>query len=139
MAFTPILIGIVVVYVVYYAVVIIYDLFFNDKNQQLKVEDEEIEIAAEDNAISTSSYTPSVSASSNESTELPPEESVDEEEIVVAETASFNQDYSEDTTIVESQQVAPAMNGGLLIEDLCQQVNEMKTPEGLEFVVTSYE
>ena len=139
MAFTPILIGIVVVYVVYYAVVIIYDLFFNDKNQQLKVEDEEIEIAAEDNAISTSSYTPSVSASSNESTELPPEESVDEEEIVVAETASFNQDYSEDTMIVESQQVAPAMNGGLLIEDLCQQVNEMKTPEGLEFVVTSYE
>ena len=139
MAFTPILIGIVVVYVVYYAVVIIYDLFFNDKNQQLKVEDEEIEIAAEDNAISTSSYTPSVSASSNESTELPPEESVDEEEIVVAETTSFNQDYSEDTTIVESQQVAPAMNGGLLIEDLCQQVNEMKTPEGLEFVVTSYE
>ena len=139
MAFTPILIGIVVVYVVYYAVVIIYDLYFNDKNQQLKVEDEEIEIAAEDNAISTSSYTPSVSASSNESTELPQEESVDKEEIVVAETASFNQDYSEDTTIVESQQVAPAMNGGLLIEDLCQQVNEMKTPEGLEFVVTSYE
>ena len=39
MAFTPILIGIVVVYVVYYAVVIIYDLYFNDKNQQLKVED----------------------------------------------------------------------------------------------------
>ena len=33
MAFTPILIGIVVVYVVYYAVVIIYDLYFNDKNQ----------------------------------------------------------------------------------------------------------
>ena len=139
MAFTPILIGIVVVYVVYYAVVIIYDLYFNDKNQQLKVEDEEIEIAAEDNAISTSSYTPSVSANSNASTELPQEESVDEEEIVVAETASFNQDYSEDTTIVESQQVAPAMNGGLLIEDLCQQVNEMKTPEGLAFVVTSYE
>ena len=139
MAFTPILIGIVVVYVVYYAVVIIYDLYFNDKNQQLKVEDEEIEIAAEDNAISTSSYTPSVSASSKESTELPQEESVDEEEIVVAETTSFNQDYSEDTTIVESQQVAPAMNGGLLIEDLRQQVNEMKTPEGLEFVVTSYE
>ncbi|MBF0945902.1 MAG: hypothetical protein HXK16_08695 [Alloprevotella sp.] len=139
MAFTPILIGIAVVYVVYYAVVIIYDLYFNDKNQQLKVEDEEIEIAAEDNAISTSSYTPSVSASSNASTELPQEESVDEEEIVVAETTSFNQDYSEDTTIVESQQVAPAMNGGLLIEDLCQQVNEMKTPEGLEFVVTSYE
>lgn len=139
MAFTSILIGIVVVYVVYYAVVIIYDLYFNDKNQQLKVEDEEIEIAAEDNAISTSSYTPSVSASSNASTELPQEESVDEEEIVVAETTSFNQDYSEDTTIVESQQVAPAMNGGLLIEDLCQQVNEMKTPEGLEFVVTSYE
>ena len=139
MAFTPILIGIAVVYVVYYAVVIIYDLYFNDKNQQLKVEDEEIEIAAEDNAISTSSYTPSVSASSNASTELPQEESVDEEEIVVAETTSFNQDYSDDTTIVESQQVAPAMNGGLLIEDLCQQVNEMKTPEGLEFVVTSYE
>jgi len=139
MAFTPILIGIAVVYVVYYAVVIIYDLYFNDKNQQLKVEDEETEIAAEDNAISTSSYTPSVSASSNASTELPQEESVDEEEIVVAETTSFNQDYSEDTTIVESQQVAPAMNGGLLIEDLCQQVNEMKTPEGLEFVVTSYE
>lgn len=139
MAFTPILIGIVVVYVVYYAVVIIYDLYFNDKNQQLKVEDEEIEIAAEDNAISTSSYIPSVSASSNESTELPQEESVDEEEIVVTETASSNQDYSEDTTIVESQQVAPAMNGGLLIEDLCQQVNEMKIPEGLEFVVTSYE
>ncbi len=139
MAFTPILIGIVVVYVVYYAVVIIYDLYFNDKNQQLKVEDEEIEIAAEDNAISTSSYIPSVSASSNESTELPQEESVDEEEIVVTETASSNQDYSEDTTIVESQQVAPAMNGGLLIEDLCQQVNEMKTPEGLAFVVTSYE
>ena len=139
MAFTPILIGIVVVYVVYYAVVIIYDLYFNDKNQQLKVEDEEIEIAAEDNAISTSSYTPSVSASSNESIELPQEESVDEEETVVAETTSFNQDYSDDTTIVESQQVAPAMNGGLLIEDLCQQVNEMKTPEGLEFVVTSYE
>ena len=139
MAFTPILIGIAVVYVVYYAVVIIYDLYFNDKNQQLKVEDEEIEIAAEDNAISTSSYTPSVSASSNAATELPQEESVDEEEIVVAETTSFNQDYSEDTTIVESQQVAPAMNGGLLIEDLCQQVNEMKTPEGLEFVVTSYE
>ena len=139
MAFTPILIGIVVVYVVYYAVVIIYDLYFNDKNQQLKVEDEEIEIAAEDNAISTSSYTPSVSASSKESTELPQEESVDEEEIVVTETASSNQDYSEDTTIVESQQVAPAMNGGLLIEDLCQQVNEMKTPEGLAFVVTSYE
>ena len=139
MAFTPILIGIVVVYVVYYAVVIIYDLYFNDKNQQLKVEDEEIEIAAEDNAISTSSYTPSVSANSNASTELPQEESVDEEEIVVAETTSFNQDYSEDTTIVESQQVAPAMNGGLLIEDLCQQVNEMKTPEGLAFVVTSYE
>lgn len=113
MAFTPILIGIVVVYVVYYAVVIIYDLYFNDKNQQLKVEDEEIEIAAEDNAISTSSYTPSVSAISNASTELPQEESVDEEEIVVAETTSFNQDYSEDTTIVESQQVAPAMNGGL--------------------------
>ena len=139
MAFTPILIGIVVVYVVYYAVVIIYDLYFNDKNQQLKVEDEEIEIAAEDNAISTSSYTPSVFASSKESTELPQEESVDEEEIVVTETASSNQDYSEDTTIVESQQVAPAMNGGLLIEDLCQQVNEMKTPEGLAFVVTSYE
>jgi len=139
MAFTPILIGIVVVYVVYYAVVIIYDLYFNDKNQQLKVEDEEIEIAAEDNAISTSSYTPSVSASSKESTELPQEESVDEEEIVVTETASSNQDYSEDTTIVESQQIAPAMNGGLLIEDLCQQVNEMKTPEGLAFVVTSYE
>lgn len=139
MAFTPILIGIVVVYVVYYAVVIIYDLYFNDKNQQLKVEDEEIEIAAEDNAISTSSYTPSVSANSNASTELPQEESVDEEEIVVAETTSFNQYYSEDTTIVESQQVAPAMNGGLLIEDLCQQVNEMKTPEGLAFVVTSYE
>lgn len=139
MAFTPILIGIVVVYVVYYAVVIIYDLYFNDKNQQLKVEDEEIEIAAEDNAISTSSYTPSVYASSKESTELPQEESVDEEEIVVTETASSNQDYSEDTTIVESQQVAPAMNGGLLIEDLCQQVNEMKTPEGLEFIVTSYE
>ncbi len=139
MAFTPILIGIVVVYVVYYAVVIIYDLYFNDKNQQLKVEDEEIEIAAEDNAISTSSYTPSVSASSKESTELPQEESVDEEEIVVTETTSFNQDYSEDTTIVESQQIAPAMNGGLLIEDLCQQVNEMKTPEGLAFVVTSYE
>lgn len=139
MAFTPILIGIVVVYVVYYAVVIIYDLYFNDKNQQLKVEDEEIEIAAEDNAISTSSYTPSVSANSNASTELPQEESVDEEELVVAETTSFNQDYSEDTTIVESQQVAPAMNGGLLIEDLCQQVNEMKTPEGLAFVVTSYE
>ena len=139
MAFTPILIGIVVVYVVYYAVVIIYDLYFNDKKQQLKVEDEEIEIAAEDNAISTSSYTPSVSASSKESTELPQEESVDEEEIVVTEIASSNQDYSEDTTIVESQQVAPAMNGGLLIEDLCQQVNEMKTPEGLEFVVTSYE
>lgn len=139
MAFTPILIGIVVVYVVYYAVVIIYDLYFNYKNQQLKVEDEEIEIAAEDNAISTSSYTPSVSASSKESTELPQEESVDEEEIVVAETTSFNQDYSDDTTIVESQQVAPAMNGGLLIEDLCQQVNEMKIPEGLEFVVTSYE
>ena len=139
MAFTPILIGIVVVYVVYYAVVIIYDLYFNDKNQQLKVEDEEIEIAAEDNAISTSSYTPSVSAISNASTELPQEESVDEEEIVVAETTSFNQDYSEDTTIVESQQVAPAMNGGLLIEDLCQQSNEMKAPEGLEFVVSSYE
>ena len=139
MAFTPILIGIAVVYVVYYAVVIIYDLYFNDKNQQLKVEDEEIEIAAEDIAFSSSSYTPSVSASSNASTELPQEESVDEEEIVVAETTSFNQDYSEDTTIVESQQVAPAMNGGLLIEDLCQQVNEMKTPEGLEFVVTSYE
>ena len=139
MAFTPILIGIVVVYVVYYAVVIIYDLYFNYKNQQLKVEDEEIEIAAEDNAISTSSYTPSVSANSNASTELPQEESVDEEEIVVAETTSFNQDYSDDTTIVESQQVAPAMNGGLLIEDLCQQVNEMKIPEGLEFVVTSYE
>lgn len=139
MAFTPILIGIVVVYVVYYAVVIIYDLYFNDKNQQLKVEDEEIEIAAEDNAISTSSYTPSVSASSKESTELPQEESVDEEEIVVTETASSNQDYSEDTTIVESQQIAPAMNGGLLIEDLCQQVNEMKTPEGLAFIVTSYE
>lgn len=139
MAFTPILIGIVVVYVVYYAVVIIYDLYFNDKNQQLKVEDEEIEIAAEDNAISTSSYTPSVSASSKESTELPQEESVDEEEIVVTETTSFNQDYSEDTTIVESQQIAPAMNGGLLIEDLCQQVNEMKTPEGLAFVVTSYQ
>lgn len=139
MAFTPILIGIVVVYVVYYAVVIIYDLYFNYKNQQLKVEDEEIEIAAEDNAISTSSYTPSVSASSKESTELPQEESVDEEEIVVTETASSNQDYSENTTIVESQQVAPAMNGGLLIEDLCQQVNEMKIPEGLEFVVTSYE
>ncbi len=137
MAFTPILIGIVVVYVVYYAVVIIYDLYFNDKNQQLKVEDEEIEIAAEDNAISTSSYIPSVSASSNESTELPQEESVDEEEIVVTETTS--QDYSAKPTIVESQQVAPAMNGGLLIEDLCQQVNEMKTPEGLEFVVTSYE
>ena len=93
MAFTPILIGIVVVYVVYYAVVIIYDLYFNDKNQQLKVEDEEIEIAAEDNAISTSSYTPSVSAISNASTELPQEESVDEEEIVVAETTSFNQDW----------------------------------------------
>lgn len=139
MAFTPILIGIVVVYVVYYAVVIIYDLYFNYKNQQLKVEDEEIEIAAEDNAISTSSYTPSVSASSKESTELPQEESVDEEEIVVTETASSNQDYSENTTIVESQQVAPAMNGGLLIEDLCQQVIEMKIPEGLEFVVTSYE
>ena len=139
MAFTPILIGIVVVYVVYYAVVIIYDLYFNDKNQQLKVEDEEIEVAAEDNAISTSSYTPSVSASSKESTELPQEESVDEEEIVVTETASSNQDYSEDTRIVESQQGAPAMNGGLLIEDCCQQVNEMKTPEGLEFVVTSYE
>ncbi len=137
MAFTPILIGIVVVYVVYYAVVIIYDLYFNDKNQQLKVEDEEIEIAAEDNAISTSSYTPSVSASSKESTELPQEESVDEEEIVVTESTS--QDYSAKPTIVESQQVAPAMNGGLLIEDLCQQVNEMKTPEGLEFVVTSYE
>lgn len=137
MAFTPILIGIVVVYVVYYAVVIIYDLYFNDKNQQLKVEDEEIEIAAEDNAISTSSYTPSVSASSKESTELPQEESVDEEEIVVTETTS--QDYSAKPTIVESQQIAPAMNGGLLIEDLCQQVNEMKTPEGLAFVVTSYE
>ena len=137
MAFTPILIGIVVVYVVYYAVVIIYDLYFNDKNQQLKVEDEEIEIAAEDNAISTSSYTPSVSASSKESTELPQEESVDEEEIVVTESTS--QDYSAKPTIVESQQIAPAMNGGLLIEDLCQQVNEMKTPEGLEFVVTSYE
>lgn len=136
MAFTPILIGIVVVYVVYYAVVIIYDLYFNDKNQQLKVEDEEIEIAAEDNAISTSSYPPSVSASSNESTELPQEESVDEEEIVVTETTS--QDYSAKPTIVESQQIAPAMNGGLLIEDLCQQVNEMKTPEGLAFVVTSY-
>lgn len=137
MAFTPILIGIVVVYVVYYAVVIIYDMYFNDKNQQLKVEDEEIEIAAEDNAISTSSYTPSVSASSKESTELPQEESVDEEERVVTETTS--QDYSAKPTIVESQQVAPAMNGGLLIEDLCQQVNEMKTPEGLAFVVTSYE
>lgn len=137
MAFTPILIGIVVVYVVYYAVVIIYDLYFNDKNQQLKVEDEEIEIAAEDNAISTSSYTPSVSASSKESTELPQEESVDEEEIVVIETTS--QDYSAKPTIVESQQIAPAMNGGLLIEDLCQQVNEMKTPEGLAFVVTSYQ
>lgn len=137
MAFTPILIGIVVVYVVYYAVVIIYDLYFNDKNQQLKVEDEEIEIAAEDNAISTSSYIPSVSASSKESTELLQEESVDEEEIVVTETTS--QDYSAKPTIVESQQIAPAMNGGLLIEDLCQQVNEMKTPEGLEFVVTSYE
>lgn len=137
MAFTPILIGIVVVYVVYYAVVIIYDLYFNDKNQQLKVEDEEIEIAAEDNAISTSSYTPSVSASSKESTELPQEESVDEEEIVVTETTS--QDYSAKPTIVESQQIAPAMNGGLLIEDLCQQVNEMKTPEGLAFVVTSYQ
>lgn len=137
MAFTPILIGIVVVYVVYYAVVIIYDLYFNDKNQQLKVEDEEIEIAAEDNAISTSSYTPSVSASSKESTELLQEESVDEEEIVVTETTS--QDYSAKPTIVESQQIAPAMNGGLLIEDLCQQVNEMKTPEGLAFVVTSYE
>ena len=137
MAFTPILIGIVVVYVVYYAVVIIYDLYFNDKNQQLKVEDEEIEIAAEDNAISRSSYTPSVSASSKESTELLQEESVDEEEIVVTETTS--QDYSAKPTIVESQQIAPAMNGGLLIEDLCQQVNEMKTPEGLAFVVTSYE
>ena len=137
MAFTPILIGIVVVYVVYYAVVIIYDLYFNDKNQQLKIEDEEIEIAAEDNAISTSSYTPSVSASSKESTELPQEESVDEEEIVVTETTS--QDYSAKPTIVESQQIAPAMNGGLLIEDLCQQVNEMKTPEGLAFVVTSYQ
>lgn len=137
MAFTPILIGIVVVYVVYYAVVIIYDLYFNDKNQQLKVEDEEIEIAAEDNAISTSSYTPSVSASSKESTELPQEESVDEEEIVVTESTS--QDYSAKPTIVESQQIAPAMNGGLLIEDLCQQVNEMKTPEGLAFVVTSYQ
>lgn len=137
MAFTPILIGIVVVYVVYYAVVIIYDLYFNDKNQQLKVEDEEIEIAAEDNAISTSSYTPSVSASSKESTELPQEESVDEEEIVVTETTS--QDYSAKPTIVDSQQIAPAMNGGLLIEDLCQQVNEMKTPEGLAFVVTSYQ
>lgn len=137
MAFTPILIGIVVVYVVYYAVVIIYDLYFNDKKQQLKVEDEEIEIAAEDNAISTSSYTPSVSASSKESTELLQEESVDEEEIVITETTS--QDYSAKPTIVESQQIAPAMNGGLLIEDLCQQVNEMKTPEGLAFVVTSYE
>ena len=137
MAFTPILIGIVVVYVVYYAVVIIYDLYFNDKNQQLKVEDEEIEIAAEDNAISTSSYTPSVSASSKESTELPQEESVDEEELVVTETTS--QDYSAKPTIVDSQQIAPAMNGGLLIEDLCQQVNEMKTPEGLAFVVTSYQ
>lgn len=138
MAFTPILIGIVVVYVVYYAVVIIYDLYISDKNQQLKVEDEEIEIAAEDNAISTSSYTPSVSASSNETSELSQKESEDEEEKVVTETASPNQDYSAPTT-VESEQVAPAMNGGLLIEDVCKQVEEMKTSEDVAFVVTLYQ
>lgn len=129
MAFTTILIGLAVAYVVYYAVVIIYDLYYSDKGTQL-VEEDEIEISEEDNTISQSSYTPSVSAPSVSNSEQKVEEERAEEK---TEGENSSQDYSEAPSERRAV-IAPAMNGGMDISSIVKQASETPAEE-LDYTV----
>lgn len=132
MAFSTILIGLAVAYVVYYAVVIIYDLYYSDKGTQL-VEEEEIEISEEENTISQSSYTPSVSVPSVSNSEQKVEEEREEEK---AEGEHSSQDYS-DAPSERRAVVAPAMNGGMDIKNLVKQASETPAAE-LDYTVQMF-
>lgn len=133
MAFTTILSGIAISYVVYYASIIIYDLYISDKGKQQLSEDEEIEISADENALSLSSYALGMS-SATVSSDASSEVFAAQEDTEISQFTDHEYSPSSD-----SNNDVATMNGGLSIDDLCQQVRNESLPDALQFIALRYE
>lgn len=120
MAFSTILVGTLIVYLLYYAVNIIYDLFFSGTSKDALPVEEEIEISDEENTLETSDF---VSTSSPSAEEAGGDEKF----------PAFEEQHTE-----SEMASTPAMNGALDIDDLYKQVQESETPAELMFITQSW-
>lgn len=118
MAFSTILIGTLVCYLLYYTANIVYDLFLSDTMKQSThaANEEEIEISDADNQLQGTFYT---SAIEEEATPKDRHILLEEEEHATPE-------------------LTPMMNGAMSIEDLYQQVQNAQSDADLAFVSHSW-
>ena len=114
MALSTIVIGVLFIYLIYYGVIIAHDLLSSGDGTTQPLEDE-IEIQEVDNTLPLSSF-------SSSSVTSP-------EEVMSSSVAS-------EETVVEANQ--PIMNGGLFIDDLCEQMQQSNAPSELSFVVNAW-
>lgn len=129
MAFSTILTGTIVVYAIYYAVVIAYDLFAVPATTSLYSQEEEIEISEEENSIATSSFP---SSSSSETSFSSNSDESEEAPFFPTEGASGHHSKKGVEEVVSKN--GAAMNGGVFLGDLFEQVQNAETPEELAFV-----
>lgn len=123
MAFSTILIGTLVVYVVYYAGNIIYDLFLSGASDNSRTEEyDEIEINESENILQPTSYISSPFISS--------QEAIEEVGTQPEEEKAF-----EGNGNIE---IKAAMNGALRIDDIVSKIEQTDLTRDLDFLVQEY-
>lgn len=151
MAFSNILIGTFVVYFIYYATNIIYDMFIAGMSSTPQSTEEEIIINDLDTSIPTTSFFPEPDTSSSlqgeeeiarinlldiesEVENLPPIITIEKQEqqggLQVTASSTEVQSETEENIGISY----PAMNGGIEIDDLFQQVCTSNTPDDLAYL-----
>lgn len=140
MAFSTILIGTLIVYLVYYSANFIYDLFLSEIGTEQCVEEEEIEISDAENELSTTSFTPSSSSNDYFSPEV--FKTIADEEEVLASEAEETFPTAEDEEVVpfieQVHNFEPAMNGGIDINTLVSTVQSCENLSELDFIADSW-
>lgn len=132
MAFSTVLVGTLIIYAIYYACNVGYDLFFSGMGDTSRAkEDDEIEINEADNTLQPTSYNYSPSCSSSDKEEEQEgdddyAEEVDEEE------------ESEEPTNGGEFEIKAAMNGSLTIDALLEKVEKTEFPTDLDIMVHSW-